>query len=198
MSDDRPTVTLVRHGETPWSATGQHTGRTDLDLTPAGVQQAEDLRPLLARPFYLVLSSPLSRARSTAELAGLEPYELEPDLHEWDYGELEGLTTAEIRASLPGWQIWSGPWPGGETADDVAARADGVLERVRRSGAGRVALVAHGHILRVLAARWLGEGPAAGRLLALDTAAICELGWEHEAAVIRTWNLTASRLSAAS
>jgi len=187
-----PEITLVRHGETTWSAGGQHTGRTDLELTEAGEEQARALAaPLAGTTFSLVLSSPLRRARHTAELAGLADIHIDDDLREWDYGELEGLTTAEIQRRYPAWSIWDGPWPGGETSDEVTARADRVLARCRRLPPGsRVAVVAHGHILRVLGARWIGQPAAAGRWLALGTAARCRLGWEHDLPVVSLWNLT--------
>lgn len=189
MSDHHPLAVLVRHGATTWSASGQHTGRTDIPLTATGEAQAEELRSRLAgQSFALVLSSPLGRARRTAELAGLDHVIDEPDLVEWDYGDAEGKTTEEIRRRWPGWTVWDGPWPGGETIDQVAARADRVVARVRQLDTGVAALVGHGHMLRVLAARWLGAPPQAGRWLALDTGTLCELGWEHETAVVRHWN----------
>jgi broad specificity phosphatase PhoE len=185
-----PHALLVRHGSTPWSEAGRHTGRTDVPLDDAGEAQARRLRVRLAgRPYSLVLCSPLQRAVGTAELAGLAGVVVDPDLKEWDYGDFEGRTTAEIRREYPGWTIWRGPWPGGETIDDVAARADRVVARVRAEPPGStVVLVAHGHLLRVLAARWLGAPPVSGRWLALRTAAMSELGWEHETAVIEQWN----------
>lgn len=187
-------MVAVRHGETEWSRSGQHTGTTDIDLTAAGEEQARHLGARLAgaKP-DLVLVSPLRRAWRTAELAGLVPYEVVDDLREWDYGEMEGRTTADIQRRLPGWTIWDGPWPGGERPEEVAARADRVIARVLAAAPARqVAVVAHGHLLRVLAARWLGAQPQAGRWLALGTAALCQLGWEHEAPVIQHWNLSVS------
>jgi broad specificity phosphatase PhoE len=191
MSDQGPDVVLVRHGETAWSVSGQHTGRTDLDLTATGEAQAKAASALLGDShFDLVMTSPMRRARRTAELAGLTPYELDDDLREWDYGDFEGLTSDQIHEEVPGWTIWRGPWPGGETAEDTAARADRVVRRILHLGPGaRVAVVAHGHILRVLAARWLGQDVSAGRLLALDTATVSELGWEHDVRVVRRWNV---------
>ncbi|MHB8506799.1 MAG: histidine phosphatase family protein [Acidimicrobiales bacterium] len=193
MPSPGSTLLLVRHGETEWSRDGRHTGRTDLELTALGERQAEELRRLLERwPADVVLSSPLRRARDTAELAGLVPYELDDDLREWDYGDLEGLTSSQIHQTLPGWSIWDGPWPGGEPAEQVGVRADRAIRRALAVDPGqRVALVAHGHLLRALAARWLGEPVRAGRLLGLDTSAVCELGWEHANPVIRRWNLPA-------
>ncbi len=187
---ERPLAVVIRHGETAWSATGRHTGRSDIPLTVTGEAQAERLRARVAgRQFDLVLCSPLIRAQRTAELAGLTPFELEPDLVEWDYGDFEGLTTDEIRADIPGWTIWNGPWVGGETIDEVAERADRVIARVRGLADGAVAaLVGHGHILRVLAGRWIEGPPSMGRSLALETGTISELGWEHEPPVVRRWN----------
>ena len=190
MTTIGPVVVLVRHGETLWSATGRHTGRTNVPLTESGEAQAHELRErLVGHRFDVVLSSPLSRALRTAELAGLGDVVIEPDLAEWDYGEFEGRTTDDIRQAYPGWTIWGGPVPGGESIDEVAVRADRVVDRVRALGAGvMVALVAHGHILRVLGARWCGAPPRGGQWLALDTGTLCELGWEHETAVVHHWN----------
>lgn len=196
-ADARPgKVLLVRHGETTWSASGQHTSRTDLPLTARGESAATGLRPLLdtflaGRPPGLVLSSPLRRAWHTAELAGLAP-ERDPDLREVDYGDYEGRTTPEIRRTVPGWTVWTHPSPGGETLADAGRRVDRVLDRARAvlvPGGGDVVLVAHGHVLRVLVARWLGLDPAAGRLFALGTATLGVLDTEHETAVVRHWNL---------
>ncbi|MEU6997428.1 histidine phosphatase family protein [Nonomuraea sp. NPDC046570] len=185
---------LLRHGETEWSRSGRHTGRTDLPLTDNGEDQARALGPLVkARTFDLVLVSPAARARRTADLAGLTGYELEPDLWEWDYGGYEGITTPAIRETRPGWYLWrDGVPPGdaehpGESAAEVAARADRVIARVRRVE-GEVALVAHGHFLRVLTARWLGLPPTDGRLFRLDTGTYSRLGFEHAEPVILSWN----------
>lgn len=183
---------LVRHGETEWARLGRHTGRTDVPLTDLGRRQARALGKRLAgHPFVLVLTSPLSRARDTATLAGFGTVaQPDPDLMEWDYGSLEGRETADIRVDYPGWTIWRGPWPGGETIDQVSARADRVVARVRAGGVGGDALVfAHGHLLRVLAARWLGLAPAAGGLFALDTATISVLGRERGTPVVEAWNV---------
>ncbi|MDQ2724169.1 MAG: histidine phosphatase family protein [Actinomycetota bacterium] len=192
MPDLGPVVTLIRHGETTWSARGQHTGRTDLELTETGEAQARGLRVLVAEhPFDVVATSPLRRALRTAELAGLDVTKILDDLREWDYGDLEGLTTPEIQERYPGWVIWNGPWPGGETAADVGQRADRVVAWLMGLPTDtRVALVAHGHILRVLGARWSGAEVVTGRMLALDTASVSELGWEHQRRVVRRWNLT--------
>jgi probable phosphoglycerate mutase len=185
-----PSLLLVRHGETAWSLSGQHTSRTDLPLTDKGEAEARGIGASLAgRSWSLILTSPLVRAERTAELAGLRGAAIDPDLQEWDYGDYEGLTTAEIRAKVPGWTIWSGPWSGGETPEQVAGRADRVIARVRACPPGTTAVaVAHGHILRVLAARWLGAPPEAGGWFALGTATLSELGWEHETAVVEYWN----------
>ena len=189
----RPDLVVVRHGETEWTRTGQHTSRTDIPLTGKGVQQAEALSALLAgRAFALVLTSPRQRAVETCRLAGLGARAIVTrDLEEWDYGEYEGRTTAEIRARVPGWSIWRDGCPGGETAAEVGRRVDRVIGEVRR-GDGDAVAFAHGHVLRVLAARWVGLPPAEGRLLVLDTAATSVLGWERESPVITTWNLTSA------
>jgi probable phosphoglycerate mutase len=188
---------LLRHGETEWSRAGKHTGRTDVPLTAAGEAAAAALVPALARrAVRAVFTSPAQRAVRTAEIAGLTSAKLDPDLQEWDYGGYEGMTTAEIRAERPGWYLWrDGVIPGdaghpGETIDQVAARADAVLARVTPLLAdGDVALVSHGHLLRVLTARWLRLEPAAGRLFRLDTGTLSTLGTEHDEPVIRSWNV---------
>ncbi|MEU5521967.1 histidine phosphatase family protein [Streptomyces sp. NPDC047860] len=186
---------LARHGETEWSRDGRHTGRTDLPLTPRGEDQARSLAPLLTNlTFALVLTSPLLRARRTAELAGLTAAEPEPALREWDYGAYEGITTAEIRRTRPNWNLWTdGVPPGGEfpgeSPAEVGERADRVLSRV--AGAltkGNVMLVAHGHLLRVLTARRLGLPPSAGRLFRLETGTLSRLSLEHNTPVIAEWN----------
>lgn len=186
-----PELLLVRHGETTWSKSGQHTSRTDLPLTETGEKQAVALgRRLAGRRFALVMTSPRARAVTTAHLAGLEGAVVDPDLAEWDYGDFEGLTTPQIQQQVPGWSIWTGPWPNGETPEQVAARADRVVDRIRNdAGAGETAVVvAHGHLLRVLAARWIGAPPDTGRWLALGTASLSELSWEHSTPVIEHWN----------
>lgn len=186
-------VWLVRHGETEWSATGRHTGLTDLTLTDRGREAARAVAPMLRQhTFAAVLTSPLRRARETCELAGLAASaHVDDDLHEWEYGDYEGLTTAHIRESRPGWTVWRDGCPGGESAADVGVRADRVVSRLRDID-GDVAVFAHGHLLRVLGARWCGLDPEAGAVLALDTATICRLGWEREQPVIRTWNSPAT------
>jgi broad specificity phosphatase PhoE len=187
-----PVVTVVRHGETEWSRNGRHTGRTDVELTEAGEVQARHVGAALAGTrFDLVLCSPRRRAQRTAELAGLVPFTTEADLAEWDYGDLEGLTTTEIQVRYPGWSIWEGPWPGGETAAAVGARADRLIGFLVGGQASRVALVGHGHFSRVLAARWAGENVNVGEWLALDTATWSELGWDRGLQVLRHWNVPA-------
>lgn len=185
-----PNLLLLRHGETTWTLSGQHTSSTDLPLTENGEAKAIALRDrLVGRSFGLVLTSPMQRAKRTAELAGLTDPVVDPDLCEWSYGEFEGKTTAEIRQSIPGWTIWDGPWPGGETIDEVAARVDRIVARVRELPVGTTAVAAaHGHVLRVLAARWLGTSPTAGRWFALGTGTISDLSWEHETPVLQHWN----------
>jgi len=185
-----PEIWLIRHGETEWSLSGAHTGRTDIPLTAAGKRQAESLgRYLAGRPFALVLSSPLRRASETCRLAGYgDAAQIEPDLREWDYGAYEGRTSAQIQKEVPDWTIWTSPVPQGETMQQVAARADRVIQRATAAG-GDVALFAHGHLLRVLTACWLGLPPDAGKLFALGTASIGVLGYERGTRVIARWNV---------
>jgi probable phosphoglycerate mutase len=180
---------LIRHGETAWSRSGQHTGRTDVPLTTEGERQAARLgRRLGGRAFALVLTSPLARARETCRLAGYGAVaRSDPDLVEWDYGAYEGRTTAQIQEEAPGWNIWTGGVRGGESAEEVGARADRVLSRCT-ADEGDAALFAHGHVLRILAARWLGLPARSGRDFALDTASLSVLGHEHEHRVLRRWN----------
>jgi broad specificity phosphatase PhoE len=185
-------VWLVRHGATEWSENGRHTGRSDIPLVDEGFRQAERLRSrLAAQRFQLVLSSPLQRAVETARMAGFETgLELDPDLAEWDYGEYDGLTTAQIRERNPGWVLWETGGPGGETPEQVGARADRVVARLRQA-AGNVLVFSHGHFLRVLAIRWLGLAPSAGRHLYLGTAGMGVLGDERETPVLGAWNFSA-------
>jgi broad specificity phosphatase PhoE len=182
-------IVLARHGETEWSRDGRHTGRTDIPLTDEGRRQARVLAQALGEwSFGRVLSSPLERAVETCRLAGLgDRVEITDDLLEWDYGEYEGITTPQIREQRPDWYLWRDGCPGGEQPGDVARRVDRVLAAV---GAERedVALFAHGHVLRVLAARWVGLGPEAGALLALGTGTLSVLGFERETRVVRRWN----------
>jgi len=181
-------VVLVRHGETQWSRELKHTGSTDVPLTEQGEQQARRLAGALrGREFALVLSSPLQRALETARLADFEP-ELREELREWDYGDYEGRRTAEIREEVPDWTIWRYGAPNGESIAEVGARADRVIEEIRAVD-GDVLVFAHGHLLRVLAARWLGLEPDGGRLFALDAATLSTLGYERETAVLRGWNV---------
>jgi probable phosphoglycerate mutase len=185
----RDQLWLVRHGETEWSSLGRHTGRTDVPLTDVGRAQARSVaRKLGGRDFALVLSSPLARALETARLAGFaDQVETSDDLMEWDYGADEGRTTAEIREERDGWTVWRDGPLDGETAAEVGARVDRVITRVRAVD-GDVLVFAHGHVLRILAARWLGEPPTEGRLYGLSTATVSVLGWERETAVIERWN----------
>lgn len=189
MSADPPRIVLVRHGETEWSASGRHTGRTDVPLTEAGVRDGERLRARLAgRRFALVLTSPLRRARDTCALAGLgDVAQVDDDLREFEYGEYEGRTTPEIRQERPGWSVWRDGSPGGETPDQVGVRVDRVIARALEHG-GDVAMFAHGHVLRVLGARWLEQPAAFGAHLGLGTAAVSELGYEREHRAIWLWN----------
>lgn len=202
---------LIRHGETAWSRSGRHTGRTDLPLTERGERQARALRTMLGgRRFGLVATSPRLRALRTADLAGLDaassgapavdgsvpPWVGEravwPDLAEWDYGDFEGATTREIRVGFPGWTVFTGEVPGGESVEQVGRRADDVLRRVRpRLAAGDVLLVGHSHLFRVLLARWLGLPPTAGAGFVIEPAAVSELGYEREVPVLRQLNLPA-------
>ena len=191
------TIILLRHGETEWSKSGRHTGLSDIPLTAAGEERAASLRDRLADTApALILCSPLQRARRTAELAGLWPAEIDDDLLEWDYGAWEGRTTADIRAELndPEWTVWKSPIPPGSTSgeqpDDVAIRCQRVLRRcapILDSG-GTCALIAHGHVLRILTATWLGLPARDGRLWVLDAGALCSLGFERTQHAILRWN----------
>jgi broad specificity phosphatase PhoE len=185
----RPDLWLVRHGETDWSKAGKHTGRTDVPLNAAGEAAARTLRDLLAGDtFDLVLTSPLQRARRTCELAGYgDVAQVDDDLREWDYGDYEGITTAEIRKTRPDWSAFADGSPGGESLAALGARADRVIERVRQ--VEHCALVfGHGHALRALAARWIDQEPAGGAHLVLGTSTISVLGWEREIPAILRWN----------
>lgn len=189
MSEQRHALWLIRHGETEWSVTKRHTGRTDIALTATGERQAVALgRHLARRAFALVLCSPLQRARETCRLAGYSDVATcTDDLLEWDYGAYEGRTTSEIRTEVPGWSIWTGGVPGGETIEQVGNRAEQVIKQALAVD-GDVALFAHAHILRILTACWLGLPPDAGRLFALSTASVSVLGHERETRVISVWN----------
>lgn len=186
----KQSVVLVRHGETAWSKDGRHTGTSDIPLTATGREEARRLKLELAHwEFALVLSSPLERALDTCRLAGYgDVAQIRRDLAEWDYGRYDGKTSAQIAEERPGWSLWRDGGPGGEKAADVGKRVDRVIAEIRQTN-GDVLLFAHGHVLRVLTARWLSQGPEAGRYYALGTAALSELGYEHENAVIVRWNL---------
>lgn len=192
---DNARVVLIRHGETSWSVQHRHTGRTDLPLTPTGERQATATGPVVAGlelRHPVVLVSPRTRARQTAELAGLTGARTDPDLAEWDYGDYEGRTTAQIRAGDPGWTIWTGAVPGGESAAEVSTRADRVLDTARAALGDRdVILVGHGHFSRALIARWLGLPVREGRRFALATAGVSVLGYEHREPTLWAHNLRA-------
>jgi probable phosphoglycerate mutase len=191
MEDARTTpseVWLVRHGETEWSRDHRHTSTTDLPLTDHGVEVARELAGRLAGvDFDLVLTSPRLRARRTAELAGVADATVEDDLVEWDYGDYEGVTTAQIRESVPGWTVWTHPTPGGETPEQVTERLDRVVSRVREV-TGRTLLFGHGHALRALTARWIEQPVGEGRFFRLDTATLSVLGYERDTPVLLRWN----------
>jgi probable phosphoglycerate mutase len=185
----RGTVTLVRHAETAWSVTARHTGRTDVPLTDRGRDVARSLAgKLRGRSFDRVLTSPLSRAVETARLAGFPNAEPDSDLLEWDYGDDEGLTTPQIREERPGWFLWRDGAAGGEAADDVGARVDRVIARITARDED-VLIFAHGHVLRVLAARWLEQPAELGARLVLDTGTLSVLGYEHDVRAVRCWNV---------
>ena len=186
---------LIRHGETEWSLSGAHTSRTDIPLTEHGRKRAEELRDYLkGTQFNAVFVSPMQRARETCAIAGFgDVAVVDEGLREWDYGIYEGKTTAEIRKEVPGWSVWKDEIVGGETAEHVGERADGVIARALAAGGadssgGKVALFAHAHILRILAARWVGLAADGGRLFALGTGSVSVLGWERETRVIEAWN----------
>jgi probable phosphoglycerate mutase len=185
----RPHLFVIRHGATEWSKNGRHTGITDLPLLPEGEDQARATAKLVAgREFALVLTSPLQRARHTCELVGLgDQAEVDDDLREFDYGSYEGITTAKIRETVPAWTVWTHACPGGETLEQAAVRVDRVIDRAR-SARGDVALFAHGHILRILTARWCELGPVEGRRFVLHTATLSELGWERDVPAVILWN----------
>ena len=188
-TETRGDVVLIRHGETEWSVSGQHTGTTDIQLTERGREEARLLEPLLAdADFTLVLSSPLQRAQQTCELAGLgDRMEIDPDLIEWNYGEYEGLTPKQIHRIAPGWMLFTDGCPGGESPDQVAARVDRLVCKVQQV-AGRVALFAHGHVFRVFAARWIGLPPSGGRHFLLNTSTVCVLSYYRGSPAVKRWN----------
>jgi broad specificity phosphatase PhoE len=190
MSESRHELWLVRHGATEWSEAGRHTSVTDLPLLPEGEEVARGLRDRLAAELpdpALVLTSPRQRARRTAELAGFPDAEVDDDLVEWAYGDVEGVTTAEFRETVPGWTVWTHAMPGGESAAEVGDRVDRVIARVRAVD-GPSLVFAHGHALRVLTARWLDLAPTEGRHFVLGTATLSVLGWERETPAVRRWN----------
>ena len=181
-------VWLVRHGETEWSRDHRHTSHTDLVLTENGIATAEKLKERLSgNEFDLVLTSPRERARRTAELAGFPDATVDEDLVEWDYGDYEGITSEEIRETVPGWTVWTHESPGGETAEQVSERLDRVVHRLRENQ-GRALVFGHGHALRALTARWIEQPVSEGRFFRLDTATICTLGYERDTPVILRWN----------
>ncbi|WP_236585409.1 histidine phosphatase family protein [Dyella sp. EPa41] len=191
MSKPAANIWLIRHGETEWSRSGRHTGTTDIALTEHGRRQASALAPLLStQTFDLVLTSPMQRAVDTCRLAGLgEQAQVEPELHEWNYGVYEGRKTADIREETPDWSVWTSPIPEGESAAQVGARAQRLIDRLLGREVGHVALFSHAHFLRVLAAVWTTGEASMGAHLALDTAAVSVLGFEREVRVIAKWNL---------
>lgn len=197
MTDARAELWLIRHGETEWSASGKHTSRTDVPLTARGRERAQVLGDyLVGIPFVTVFRSPMGRARETCEIAGFgDRAVVDDNLKEWDYGIYEGRTTPEIQSGIPNWSVWKDPIVGGESLDEVGARADAMIERSLHATTNasadvppRVALFGHAHILRILAARWLGLPPMGGRLFALGTGTVSVLGWERDTRVIQRWN----------
>jgi probable phosphoglycerate mutase len=191
MNEPKQEIWLMRHGETEWSASGAHTSRTDLPLLPSGIKQAQELAPKLKnQKFALVLVSPMQRARETCRLAGLSSQaEVTDDLKEWDYGDYEGRTTHDVRKERPDWSLWRDGVPNGESPDQVGKRVQRVIQRCLETD-GNVALFAHGHVLRILTAVWLGLPSHDGQLFALNTGTMSVLGFEHEYRVIRRWNCT--------
>ena len=189
MNDTKTELWLIRHGETEWSLSGAHTSRTDIPLTQRGRERASAIHDYLhGRQFSLVLTSPLQRARETCRIAGYaDAAQVDDNLREWDYGEYEGRTTADIRKTTPGWSVWDDNPKQGEVLSQVAARAQKVIDRALAAG-GRVAWFSHAHFLRILAATWLGLDPKAGRFFALGTGSVSTLGFERETRVIQTWN----------
>jgi broad specificity phosphatase PhoE len=194
VSTEEQKVYLLRHGETEWSLNGRHTGVTDIPLTENGRVAARLLKPILAKvTFTLVLTSPLQRARETCELAGLGQFaNVEPDLIEWNYGEYEGLKTDQIRLTSAGWSVFRDGCPGGESPEQVGARADRVITKVR-AAAGNVALFGHGHFTRVLAARWINLSANYGENFLLDTATLNVLGYYRESPAFMIWNAPLAR-----
>lgn len=194
MSEAQRQLWLLRHGATEWARNGRHTGNTDLPLLPEGEEEAKALAPILGQQtFAAVFSSPLRRARRTCELGGLgDRMQIMEQIGEWNYGAYEGITTAQIRESVPGWSVWTHGCPGGEDAAQVQERCRQAIDAALTApGEGDVALFAHGHILRALAGTWLGLGAAAGRLFQLGTASVSVLGWEHGSRAMTRWNAPA-------
>jgi broad specificity phosphatase PhoE len=189
MVSEAQNLFLIRHGETEWSRSGRHTGRTDLPLTDEGRRAASWLGKALQGYQLRAWTSPLQRAQETALLAGFSSAEVDDDLREWDYGVYEGRTTLDIRREVPEWSVWLSPIIDGESLDDVADRARRVISRVTETSTGNVALFAHGHLLRILAACWIGLPPVNGRYFALETATISQLGYERQTRVIRRWSI---------
>ncbi|HEY9131797.1 MAG TPA: histidine phosphatase family protein [Dyella sp.] len=185
-------IWLIRHGETEWSRSGRHTGSTDVSLTEHGIQQARSLASALAaQTFDRVFTSPMGRAIATCREAGLgDDASIEPDLHEWNYGDYEGRTTADIRQSVPDWTVWNAPTPNGETLAQIQRRANALIDRLLALNAGRIVLFSHGHFLRVLAGCWMTGQASMGAHLLLDTATISVLGYERESRVLKRWNLS--------
>ncbi|SAK93069.1 phosphoglycerate mutase [Caballeronia catudaia] len=184
-------IWLIRHGETEWSKSGQHTGTTDIPLTDAGRTQARALAPILAaQQFDLVLTSPMSRAIETCRLAGLgDRSQVEPELHEWNYGIYEGRTTQDIRQETPDWSVWTSPMPEGESLADIGKRAQALIDKLLATRAANIALFSHAHFSRVFGAQWATGAPSFGAHLAMDTAAMSVLGFERDVRVISKWNL---------
>ncbi|SAL59545.1 phosphoglycerate mutase [Caballeronia arvi] len=184
-------IWLIRHGETEWSKSGQHTGTTDIPLTDAGRTQARALAPVLAaQEFDLVLTSPMNRAIETCRLAGLgERSQVEPELHEWNYGIYEGRTTPDIRQETPDWSVWTSPMPEGESLADIGKRAQALIDKLVATRATNIALFSHAHFSRVFGAQWATGAPSLGAHLAMDTAAMSVLGYERDVRVISKWNL---------
>lgn len=194
MTATRPELVLIRHGETEWSVARRHTGRTDIALTARGRAQARAIADSVADiEFSRVIASPLQRAWDTATLAGLAPVR-DDDIVEWDYGDFEGITTADVRSSIPDWSVWTHPITGGESVDEVGTRADAAIQRCEAVG-GTIGIVAHAHFLRILAARWLELDAREGRRFVLDTATLSVLSWERENRVVLRWNDPCGRAS---
>lgn len=193
MADKHPRIYLLRHGETEWTISGQHTGMTDVALTEKGRSEAKCIaKAIQGISFAKVFSSPRQRAQETAKLAGFTQFEIEPNLSEWNYGKYEGMKTADIVKESPGWNVFDSGCPEGETAEDVGKRADIVIAKIRKVN-GDVALFSHAHFLRVFAARWLNLNPICGKLFYLNTASLSILGYEHneKESIVRLWNSTA-------